>query len=479
MRLILTATGADGRMQRYGDGRDASLLDKNAALLANNVYLKLGVRDDRMGDVCVYNSLAVLASGSVDGIAASYSQQGAKNNGEQTKDTVLFSVKGCSTKEVKGIIWRANQRAGNITGGDTAIIRFETMMYKTDDRRGFPTDKRDITVEVGLVGEESKFQALLKHGLITDDICGVVLTGKFTPHGGYDVSKFSECIGGLAIEATLPYFSGCAPEILSIARAHPFGVTVDCQATNAVLITFRVPPNQKLLKLPTAILSPTGMFDHPSHHEEPGKTPQYMPTNMQWFLNGHKTSDGNFEVRKGDAGSEQVKYQMEHGARPETRQTRRVRRHENAVKQRQKGADISDLQGPVRQRHVAGEKAKANGRTSRSRSRSPQRGSGEGARGKAVRQASQMQGAMMGLRMGATPSGAAAQYAVSAEDAELFKDAELFSGVPGMGTEPETSVPGASPTAPGEAGTSELRQAADTQLPSSTPPSPAFSPMET
>eukprot|EP00964_Phaeocystis_antarctica_P163728 scaffold140442_cov199-Phaeocystis_antarctica.AAC.1 len=94
------------------------------------------------------------------------------------------------------------------------------MMYKTEDRRGFPTDKRDITVEVGLVGEESKFQALLKHGLITDDICGVVLTGKFTPHGGYDVSKFSECIGGLAIEATLPYFSGCAPEILSIARAH-------------------------------------------------------------------------------------------------------------------------------------------------------------------------------------------------------------------------------------------------------------------
>ena len=31
------------------------------------------------------------------GLAASYSQQGAKNNGEQTKDTVLFSVKGCST----------------------------------------------------------------------------------------------------------------------------------------------------------------------------------------------------------------------------------------------------------------------------------------------------------------------------------------------------------------------------------------------
>ena len=121
---------------------------------------------------------------------------------------------------------------------------------------------------------------------------------------------------------------------------------------------------------------------------------------------------------------------------------------------------------------MAGEKAKADGRTSRSRSRSPQRGSGEAARGKAVRQASQMQSAMIGLR--AAPSGATAQYAVSAEDADIF------SGVPGMGPEPETpGVPGASPAAPGEASTSELRQAAGTQLPCSTPPSPAPSPMET
>jgi len=216
------------------------------------------------------------------------------------------------------------------------------------------------------------------------------------------------------------------------------------------------------------------MFDHPSHHEKPGQVPQFMPSPMQWFLNGHKSSDGNFEVRKGDAGSEQVKCQVEHGARPETRQTRRVRRHENAVKQRQKGADISDLQGPVRPRRVAGEKAKADGRASRSRSRSPQRGSGEGARGKAIRQASPLQGAMMGLGMAATggllpgrPGGAAMQFAVSVEEAELFK------GVPGISAEPEApGIPGTAPAAPGEAGTSELRQAADTQLPSSVPSSP-------
>ena len=43
-----------------------------------------------------------------------------------------------------------------------------------------------------------------------------------------------------------------------------------------------------------------------------------------------------------------------------------------------------------------------------------QHGSGEAARGKAIRQASPMQGAMMGLGMVATPGGAATQFAVSA-----------------------------------------------------------------
>ena len=64
-----------------------------------------------------------------------------------------------------------------------------------------------------------------------------------------------------------------------------------------------------------------------------------------------------------------MKCQVEHGARLETRETRRVRRHENAVKQRPKGADISDLQGPVRRGRGTGEKAKADGQASRSRSR--------------------------------------------------------------------------------------------------------------
>ena len=36
-----------------------------------------------------------------------------------------------------------------------------------------------------------------------------------------------------------------------------------------------------------------------------------MPSPMQWFLNGYKSSDGNFEVRKGDEGSEQVECQVE------------------------------------------------------------------------------------------------------------------------------------------------------------------------
>ena len=113
----------------------------------------------------------------------------------------------------------------------------------------------------------------------------------------------------------------------------------------------------------------------------------------------------------------------------------------------------SDLKGPVRPQRGTGEKAKADGRTSRSRFRSPQRGSGEEARGRA----SQSGG----------PGGAGAQYAVSGADAELF------DGVPGLATEPEApSGLGTEPAAPSEAGTSELQQAANAQLPSSVPASP-------
>ena len=68
-----------------------------------------------------------------------------------------------------------------------------------------------------------------------------------------------------------------------------------------------MPEGQKLLKLPAAILTPTGVFDHHSHHETPDQVPQMKSTRMQWFLNGSQGTDGNFEVRRGDPGSEQVK----------------------------------------------------------------------------------------------------------------------------------------------------------------------------
>ena len=136
---------------------------------------------------------------------------------------------------------------------------------------------------------------------------------------------------------------------------------------------------------------------------------------------------------------------------------------------RQTLQDTADL---LRTGRNAGEKAKADAGLPLAlpHTRSPQRGSGEGARGKAIRQASSLQGAMLGLGMTATgglrpggPGGAEMQYAVSGADAELF------NGVPGLGAEPE--APGGPGTA-GEAGTSELRQAADAQLPSSVPASP-------
>ena len=149
--------------------------------------------------------------------------------------------------------------------------------------------------------------------------------------------------------------------------------------------------------------------------------------------------------------------------------------HENAVKQRPKGADISDLLGPVRQRRGPGAKAKADGRASRSRSRSPQ-GGREGARGTgtSVRQATSQPGALpaMGMMLAADgPLSAGMQYAVSREHENLFDSEDVLRGVPGLGV-PLDPSPSAQPGAPGTSGTSELNQAVSAQLPASMPASP-------
>ena len=122
-----------------------------------------------MGDVCVYHALPVQSRGSTE--------SSAKGPGQQTKDTVLFSVKGASEKEVREIISNCNDRAGKVTGGDIVIIQFESIrMYQSGDRRDNPTEKRNITLEVGLAGREGKFHSLLMHGLVSDDVHGAVFT---------------------------------------------------------------------------------------------------------------------------------------------------------------------------------------------------------------------------------------------------------------------------------------------------------------
>ena len=45
-------------------------------------------------------------------------------------------------------------------------------------------------------------------------------------------------------------------------------------------------------------------------------------TRVAWFLNGYYSASGSFVVDQGDAECHQVKYQVEHGAQPETRATR-------------------------------------------------------------------------------------------------------------------------------------------------------------
>ena len=56
------------------------------------------------------------------------------------------------------------------------------------------------------------------------------------------------------------------------------------------------------------MLTPTGAYNHPSHHEKAGQVPHMEATRvgrgwMAWFLNGYHSASGNYAVGKGDAES--------------------------------------------------------------------------------------------------------------------------------------------------------------------------------
>ena len=145
-----------------------------------------------MGDMCAYSPLAVMASGSDAGRKG----DGSRGSGQQNKDSILMSVRGATTEEVQALISGYNKHRGNmLTNGETAIIQTKSIpMYKGSDRRTTPSDERSFLVEVGMVGEENNYLSLFSHGLITDDIQGLVFTGRFTPQGGYDVGKYTPCL---------------------------------------------------------------------------------------------------------------------------------------------------------------------------------------------------------------------------------------------------------------------------------------------
>ena len=296
--VVFTETGQASRLLRKEDMKDNSLYDKNAAQVGSYIYKELGIKKEMMGDMCVYSPLAVMASGS----DAGRKDDGSRGSGQQNKDSSMMSVRGATIEEVKALISGHNKHRGNVlTNGETAIIQTKPIaMYKGSDRRTTPSDERSFLVEVGMVGEENNYHSLFSHGLITDDIQGVVFTGRFTPQGGYDVGNYTPCLRALAQEALAPYFSGQRVEVMRVTQAHPFGVAAVRQATNAVLITCRAPEGQQLFALPSNMLTPTGMYDHPSHHAKAGQVPQMEATRMAWFLNGNHSADGSFMVVRGD-----------------------------------------------------------------------------------------------------------------------------------------------------------------------------------
>ena len=64
LRVVFTETGPASRLLRMEDKNDNSLYDKNAAQVGNYIYKELGIKSEKMGDMCAYSPLALMASGS-------------------------------------------------------------------------------------------------------------------------------------------------------------------------------------------------------------------------------------------------------------------------------------------------------------------------------------------------------------------------------------------------------------------------------
>ena len=416
VRIFIADTGPESRLNRRGAEKEPALADKNGCLVADATMLgKMGVDLRNVGEVCFHQQFKVMANGS----EACFAGGVTRGTEAQTKDGIVTSIRNTNPKKFRESLQKYTDKgAVGGTPGHTVVFRIRDIpLYKIGDRPGGPTDVRSFTVEVGLVGEESYFQTLRQHGLVPDDTDGIVITAKFTPQGGYDVKRFGKCIAHQFEGALQPYFTDERPKVLAVSAAHPFGVQAVRQATHAVLVTVRVPEGQGLFKLPTSIPTPTGRFDHASHHAEAGQVPQHEETNIKWYVKGHNVSDGTWEVNVGPPESEQVKYQQVHGPAKPTRATRRLCRYENGVKRLPVGADTSHLQSGWRTR--PGRSAPQEPpRRSRSRSRSPAPDR-EGASGKRPA----LPSARPALTLGFSTTG---PHAVSAGDADLF------TGVPGL-----------------------------------------------
>lgn len=175
------------------------------------------------------------------------------------------------------------------SSGVTCLVQLKDhRLYAEADEHNKPSIIRTLTVEIGAVGDERKYETLTAHGLIPEETNGAMFSGRINPLGGYDLGKFIPCIKAMLQQDLATYFTNLRPEIESVNAGHSFGATIGRQAISAIVITIKVPDAQALLKLPNNVTMPTGKFDHASHYPTAGQVPQFEQSGVTWYLQGYK-----------------------------------------------------------------------------------------------------------------------------------------------------------------------------------------------
>ena len=177
-------------------------------------------------------------------------------------------------------------------GRGSRVMELEVVFYAPGDKMGSPSRQHWLAVEIGVYGQEGKFETVKARGLIpTLQTEGSFFGKVYSDAMAFDIEHpvWQKAVAGMTAAQMSSAF-GARPHVDSVTKLHPFGPSERRQGTNALLVSVFCPPGreQSLPERITRVLHlPTGAFAHESWQEEGGgKVILTSPVLVRWYLPG-------------------------------------------------------------------------------------------------------------------------------------------------------------------------------------------------